>query len=189
MKQTILQSINNGEVRSTDEGLLLPRQGILVTGEYFLRQNGGEWERVRNLVTTEGLAHLLNVAFGSTAKPTSYYLALFSGSVSPAANWTAATFAAAAGEVVSMTEGYTAATRPAWTPVNTSTGSIDNMSSVASLTMATAGSLNVTGSAMLTNNVRGGTTGVLISASRYPVARTFQAGDTFDIGYRISLTV
>ena len=88
-----------------------------------------------------------------------------------------------------MSEGHTAATRPAWTPTNTSTGSIDNMSSVASLTMATAGSLNVTGSAMLTNTVRGGTTGVLISASRYPVARTFQAGDTFDIGYRISLTV
>ena len=48
---------------------------------------------------------------------------------------------------------------------------------------------HVTGSALLTNNVRGGTTGVLISASRYPVARTFQNGDIFDVGYRLSLTV
>ena len=189
MKQTILKAIERGDFQSGDDGLLFPRQGVLVTGEYFLRQNGGEWEVVKNLVTTEGLAHLLNVALGSTAKPAGYYLALFNGAASPAANWTASSFAAAAGEVVSMTEGYTAATRPVWTPANTATGSIDNMASVASLTMATASSLNVTGSAMLTNNVRGGTTGVLISASRYPVARTFQAGDTFDIGYRISLTV
>ena len=189
MKQTILQAINRGDFENTDEGLLFPRQGVLVTGEYFLRQNGGEWEVVRNLVTTEGLAHMLNVGFGSTAKPSGYFIALFNGAAEPAANWTAANFAAAAGEVVSMTEGYTAATRPAWTPANTSTRSIDNMTTVASMTMATSSSLNVTGSALLTNNVRGGTTGVLISASRYPVARTFQNGDIFDVGYRLSLTV
>ena len=189
MKQTILQAINRGDFENTDEGLLFPRQGVLVTGEYFLRQNGGEWETVRNLVTTEGLAHLLNVAFGSTAKPTSYYLALFSGSASPAANWTAATFAAAAGEVVSMTEGYAAATRPLWKPVNTATGSIDNMAAVASLTIATASQLNVTGAAMLTNSTRGGTTGALVSASLYAAPRVFQHGDIYELGYRINLTV
>ena len=189
MHKTILKAIRNGDFQSGDDGLLFPRQGVLVTGEYFLRQNGGDWETVRNLVTTDGLAHLLNVAFGSTAKPAAYYLALFNGAASPAANWTAASFAAAAGEVTSMSEGYTLATRPAWTPANTSGNSIDNMSAVASLTMATAGTLNVTGSAMLTSNVRGGTTGVLVSAGRYPVTRTFQNNDIFDIGYRISLTV
>ena len=173
----------------TDDGVYFPRQGVLAAGEYFDRINGGEWQRTKNLIPTEGLAHILNVAMGSTAKPAGYFLALFSGAAAPAANWTAASFAAAASEIVSLTEGYTNATRPAWTPVNTSTGSIDNMASVASVTIATSSQLNVTGAAMLTNSTRGGTTGVLVSATKYAAARVFQSGDTYEIGYRLSLTV
>lgn len=164
---------------------------VYARGEYFGRVNGGEWRKEGdNLIVLEGLAHILSVAFGQTAKPAGYYLALFSGATAPAANWTAANFAAVASEIVSMTEGYTSPTRPVWTPpASTATGSIDNMASIASVTMATAGTLNVTGAAMLTNSTRGGTTGALISATKYPVARTFQNGDTYDIGYRVSLTV
>ena len=173
----------------TDEGVYFPRQGVLAAGEYFDRINGGEWQRTKNLIQTEGLAHILNVAMGSTAKPAGYFLALFSGAAAPAANWTAASFAAAASEIVSLTEGYTSATRPAWTPTNTSTGSIDNMASVASVTIATSSQLNVTGAAMLTNSTRGGTTGVLVSATKYAAARVFQSGDTYEVGYRLSLTV
>ncbi len=173
----------------TDKGIYFPRQSVLAAGEYFDRINGGEWMRTPNLLPTEGLAHLLNVALGSTAKPAGYFLALFSGAASPAANWTAASFAAAASEIVSLTEGYTSATRPAWTPANTATGAIDNLGAVASVTIATASQLNVTGAAMLTTNARGGTTGALVSATKYAAARVFQNGDTYDIGYRVSLTV
>ena len=173
----------------TDDGIYFPRQSVLAAGEYFDRINGGEWMRTPNLLPTEGLAHLLNVALGSTAKPAGYFLALFSGAASPAANWTAASFAAAASEIVSLTEGYTSATRPAWTPANTATGAIDNLGAVASVTIATASQLNVTGAAMLTTNSRGGTTGALVSATKYAAARVFQNGDTYDIGYRVSLTV
>lgn len=173
----------------TDDGVYFPRQGVLAAGEYFDRINSGEWQRTKNLIPTEGLAHILNVALGSTAKPAGYFLALFSGAAAPAANWTAASFAAAASEIVSLTEGYTNATRPAWTPANTSTGSIDNMASVASVTIATSSQLNVTGAAMLTTSTRGGTTGVLVSATKYAAARVFQDGDTYEVGYRLSLTV
>jgi len=179
-----------GDFQQTEEGILFPREGILAGGEYFGRVNGAEWEKEGdNLITTEGLAHILNVALGPTAKPVGYYLALFSGTAAPAANWTAASFAATANEITSMTEGYTAATRPAWTPGTATAGSIDNMAAVASVTIATVASLNVTGSALLTNSTRGGTSGVLISASKYAAARTFQNGDNYDIGYRINLTV
>lgn len=168
---------------------LAAKIGPKVKGEYFERVNGGEWVRTENLIVTEGLAHMLNVAFGSTAKPAGYYLALFSGAAAPAANWTAANFASVASEIVSMTEGHTSATRPAWTPTNTATNSIDNMTTVASVTIATASQLNVTGAAMLTNSTRGGTTGVLISATKYASTRVFQNGDVYEIGYRLSLTV
>lgn len=174
----------------TPSGVFFHRPGVLVGGEYFGRVNGGQWEKEGdNLIVTEGMAHMLNVALGVTAKPAGYFLAISSGATPPAANWTAGSYAATASEIVSMTEGHTGATRPAWTPAPTSTGSIDNMASVAVLTITTAAQLNVTGAALLSNSQRGGTSGVLVSASLFPAARTFQAGDTYELGYRVNMTV
>lgn len=156
-------------------------------GEFFDRVNGGEWQRIPNKNPTEGLAHLLNVGFGAKAKPAGYYIALFSGNAVPADNWTAANFASVASEIVSMTEGYTSATRPEWKPKDTTANAIDNFETVASVTIATSSQLNVTGAAILTSSVKGGTSGSLISATKYPVVRTFQNGDVYEIGYRITI--
>mgnify|MGYP001773502569 CR=1 FL=1 len=189
LRKELAQAMNKELYDVTNEGVYFPKQGVLASGEYFDRINGGDWQRTPNLIVNEGLSHILNVALGATAKPAGYFLALFSGSAAPANNWTAANFASVASEIVSMTEGYTGPTRPAWTSSNTSGNSIDNMGAVASLTIATTSQLNVTGAALLTNSTRGGTTGALISATKYPVARVFQDGDTYDVGYRVSLTV
>lgn len=190
LRTELVKALHDEVFDVTEEGVFFPRQGVMASGEYFDRINGGEWQRTPNLIVTEGLAHILSVALGATAKPAGYFLALFSGAAAPAANWTAASFAAAASEIVSLTEGYTSPTRPAWTPpASTDTNSIDNMAAIASVTMATAGQVNVTGAAMLTNSTRGGTTGKLISATKYAAERVFQNGDTYDIGYRLSLTV
>lgn len=190
LRKELAAAIHHENFDVTAEGIFFPKQGVMASGEYFDRINGGDWERTPNLIVTEGLAHILSVALGATAKPAGYYLALFSGAAAPAANWTAASFAAAASEIVSMTEGYTSPTRPVWTPpASTATNSIDNMAAIASVTMATAGQLNVSGAAMLTNSTRGGTTGVLVSATKYAAARVFQSGDTYEVGYRLSLTV
>lgn len=188
-KQQLAQAMQAGAYQETDEGIYFPQHGITAKGEYFDRINDGEWTRTENLIPTEGLAHILNVALGTTPKPASYHLALFSAAAQPSANWTAASFASTASEVVSMTEGYSSPTRPAWTPTNTNTGSIDNMTSVAKVTMKTASTISIQGAAMLTNSTRGGTTGALISASKYATPRVFQDSDTYEIGYRISLTV
>ena len=191
LQQEAAREIRAERFDITPDGIYLPRIGARAAGEYFGRVNGGAWQKEGdNLIVTEGFAHLLNVTFDtSTAKPAGYYLAIFSGNTAPAANWTAASFAAVASEIVSMTEGHTGATRPAWTPAKTATGSIDNMAAVASLTIATSSQLNVTGAALLTGSARGGTTGVLVSASLYAAPRTFQAGDIYELGYRINLTV
>lgn len=164
-------------------GILLP------VGEYFHRVNGGEWEHSFNIVPTEGIAHILNVALGPKAKTPNYYLALFSGAAAPTASWTAAQFPAVAGEVVSNTEGYSNANRPVWTPATTETNSIDNITTAAQLTIVTSGTLTVTGAALLTAAAKGSTTGVLISATKFASPRTFQNGDIYELGYRLSLTV
>lgn len=189
LASALLAAVSAKDYTSNDDGSITTGQGITAKGEYFDRINGGEWTRTENLIPTEGLAHILNVALGTTPKPASYHLALFSAAAQPQASWTAASFASTASEIVSMTEGYSAATRPAWTPTNTATNSIDNMAAVAKVTMKTASSLTVQGAAMLTSSTKGGTTGALISASKYAAARVFQDGDTYEIGYRISLTV
>ena len=190
LRQELAADIAAERFDVTANGIYFPRQGVVANGEYFGRVNGGAWAKEGdNLIVTEGFAHMLNSAFDTgTAKAAGHYLAIFSGSTAPAANWTAASFAAVASEIVSMTEGHTGATRPAWTPAKTATGSIDNLAAAASLTIATAGTLNVTGAALLTSSQRGGTTGALVSASLYPVPRTFQNGDVYELGYRINLT-
>lgn len=189
LASSLLAAVSANDYTNNEDGSITTGQGITAKGEYYDRINGGEWTRTENLIPTEGLAHILNVALGTTPKPASYHLALFSAAAQPAANWTAASFASTASEIVSMTEGYSSATRPTWTPANTSTNSIDNMAAVAKVTMKTASSLTVQGAAMLTNSSKGSTAGALISASKYAAPRVFQDGDTYEIGYRISLTV
>ena len=173
----------------TADGLYLPRVGALAVGEYWGRVNGGEWRHEgNNRIVTEGYALMLSVSLSQSPKPAGLYLAICSGTTAPADNWTAATYAATASEIVSMTEGHTGATRPVWTPPNSvAIGTIDNYASPAALTIATAGTLTVTGAAMLTNAQRGGTTGALINASLFNAPRTFQNGDKYDLGYRVSL--
>lgn len=189
LRKELATAIQNEVYDVTEQGIYFPNQGVMAQGQYFDRVNGGEWSVSKNLVVTEGLAHILNVAMGSTPKPTAYYLALFSGATAPAPNWTGANFASVASEIVSTTEGYTNATRPEWKEANTSGNSIDNMTAAASVTIATASTLNVTGAALLTNATRGATTGTLVSATKYAAARVFQNNDVYDIGYRLSLTV
>lgn len=175
----------------TDEGVYFPKQGIMAQGTYFDRVNGGEWNITKNLIVKEGLIDILNTYFiSSKAKQAGFYLALFSGATAPADNWTAANFATVANEIVSQSEGYASATRPIFKPTEATNNTyIDNMTDAASLTIATSSQLNVTGTALLTTSQRGGTTGKLISASKYPAARVFQNGDIFEVGYRIALTV
>ena len=191
LKKELAKAIHNENFDVTESGLYFPTQSVGVKGEYFDRINDGEWMQTLNLITKEGLIDVLNTYFiNSKAKQAGFYLALFSGATAPAANWTAANFATVANEITSLTEGYTSATRPQFVPTSaTDQTYIDNLANTARLTIATSSQLNVTGTALLTNSARGGTTGVLISATKYAAARTFQNGDTYDVGYRFALTV
>lgn len=167
----------------------MSNHNVQVKGEYFERINGGEWVKSENLVTNEGLVHILNTAFGSSPKPQGYHIALYSAAATPQEQWTAQNFASTAGEIVSMSEGYEGATRPKWTPENTATNSIDSLKTAAKFVIKTDSTLTVQGAALLTSATKGGTDGVLVSAIKFNAPRVFQNGDTYELGYRISLTV
>lgn len=189
LRSALAKDLDANRYEETESGLYFPKHKIFAHGVYRVSINGSDFDYHENLVTKEGMMHILNVAIGDKAKSSGYFLALHSGSTAPASNWTAANYASVASEIVSLSEGYTNATRPTFNTVNTTDQTyIDNYSREAKVTIAASSQITITGSAVLSSNQRGGTTGVLISATKYPAAYTLNNGDTFDIGYRIALS-
>lgn len=178
--------VAEGDFERTEGGVLIHGSALL-KGNYITTINGKDRQESPNLLPTEGIAYILGL-LGETSKVAGFFLAPFAGAVNPAANWTAANFATNAVEITSLTEGFSNDTRPAWVPGSPSGGVIGNASSVAQFTVACSSVLNISGMGLLSSNVRGGTSGVLLSATRYPAVRVVNDGDTFEVIYNVSLT-
>ena len=184
-----MQQIDDGNVMVSAQGIMFPKLSAMVAGEYLVSSPGYEDSVEANLLPTQALNHILNVALdSSTAKAGAFYLALFSGDYTPVAGLTAATFAASAGELTSNTEGYSETTRRVWTPAPAASGMIDNTASRANFTIATGTSVVIRGAALLSEAVKGSTAGVIISCARFSQARTQYNADAFTLGYRVTLT-
>lgn len=181
-------ALRNGEIEITDCGIVFPKQGVRASGVYFHSVNGEDERQDPNLLPDASILNILNVVFGATAKQSTWYLSLYANAVSPAANWTQANYPATAGEITSLTEGFSQATRPTWTPGVAAAGAIDNLSARSTFTIVCTTSLTVNGAALHSDNTRGGTTGVLGSAARFGQARTLYNDDSFQLGYRVTLT-
>lgn len=173
--------LDNHQYEVSDAGVEFPRAKVMIFGEY--EDNYG---RTPNLVPTEGLNHILMVALSNTAKLNNFYIALYSGNYTPTAALTAANFAATATEIVSNTEGYSEVTRPVWTPTITAAGVMDNYVAKAAFTIATATQVTIRGAALLSDPVKGSTSGVLISAAKFAADRVEYSGNIYNLGYRVS---
>jgi hypothetical protein len=184
----VRNALDRGDFILADDGLILPREGIRARGTYFHSVNGEDERIDHNLIPDAGILSILNVYFGATAKINAFYLALFSGAVNPPANLTAANFAATMTEITSNTEGYSQVTRPQFVSSPASAGTIGNLSNKAQFSIVCTTSITVNGAAMLSDNTKGGTAGVLPSCSRFASARTLFNGDTFELGYTVTLT-
>lgn len=184
-RRDIERELRSGTFDATEDGLLLPKSGIVARGLFTDYVSGKKIGDTPNLVVDQGFVDILNTYFGDTAKKTSFHVALFSGAVSPAANWTAASFASTASEITSGSEGYSQATRPTFTEAAATTPQIDNYSSKAAFTIVTASILNVNGCALLSESTKGSTSGVLVAATRYANTRQLQNTDAYEVGYRI----
>ncbi|MBX9914092.1 MAG: hypothetical protein K2Y25_09345 [Pseudomonadaceae bacterium] len=178
-----------GNFEMTADGLLFPKQGVLASGIYYGSVNGGDDEEEgKNLLPDQSMLDMLNVYFGAGTKRPNWYLALFAGQINPAANWTAANFAATASEIVSGSQGYSNATRPAFTTAPAAANQIGNIASKAAFNIVCTTSLNVEGAALLSDSGKGSTGGVLASAARYAQPRIVYNGDVYEVGYLVSLT-
>lgn len=184
-RRDIERELRSGTFDATPDGLLLPKSGIIARGLFTDWVNGEKVGDTPNLVVDQGFVDILNTYFGATSKKAGFYVALYAGAISPAANWTAANFASTASEITSGSEGYSQATRPQWVPAAATTPQIDNYASKAAFTIVTASILNVNGVALLSESTKGSTSGVLDAATRYGSTRQLQNTDAYEVGYRI----
>ncbi len=146
------------------------------------------WEaQVHNLVVNQGLKDMNDKYFRGSSYSATWYIGLYGAAASnnPTANDTAASHPG----FTEITP-YSNATRPAcaFNPATTADPSvIDNAGSPSSFTInATA---TVGGAFLISDNTKGGTAGVLFSASDFgsPGDRSVVSGDTLLVTYTFSL--
>jgi len=147
-----------------------------------------KWEdKAHNLVVNVGLADMNDKYFSGSAYTATWFLGLVNNSPSP--SYAAGdTMASHAGWVESTD--YTQANRPTVTFGSATVADpsvIDNSGAVDVFTMNA--SVTIAGAFLTSNNTKGGTTGILFSASTFqsPGARTVVSGDTLNVTYEFSL--
>lgn len=154
------------------------------------RDAGGnlKWEaESHNLVVNAGLKDMNDKYFTGSAYTAAWYLGLYGAAASnnPAAGDTASSHAGWT-EVTA----YSNATRPACTFVAASTADPSVISNTASPAVFNINGTTTCGGAFLiSNNTKGGTTGVLFSAADFsaPGDRAVASGDTLTLTYTFNL--
>jgi len=147
-----------------------------------------KWEdKEHNLVVNVGLKDMNDKYFTGSAYTAAWFIGLYGAGASntPAAGDTAASHAGWT-EVTA----YSQATRPAATFAAATTADpsvITNSASVAVFSIN--GTTTVGGAFLISNNTKGGTTGILFSAADFqsPGDRAVVSGDTLNVTYQFSL--
>lgn len=191
MKQSHVEEVRgfveSGDFKMTDGGVLI-HNAIMARGRYYHTVNGLDEQVDDNLIVSEGILYLLEAGLGTNTTIGTWYLALYTGNATPTAAWTAANFASNATESTNNADGYSESTRQTWVAGAAAAGKIGNLASRADFTIATPTTVTVYGAGLLSSNVKGGTTGTLVSASRFATERTLNDTDVFSLGYEVELT-
>lgn len=144
-----------------------------------------------NTFTTEGMAYLLNIIFGTTSKAGSaiFYVGIFKNNVTPAVGDTAAAKLGAAGaygECQDADYDSPATDKPSYTIATTSTATCTNAASPASFTIA--GSITVYGAFLSTSKAKTATDGYLMCAKKFSASRAVIDDDVLSVTYVITAT-
>lgn len=180
--QKIIRALDEGAFEVSENGILIPSLRLLAEGQFCYHKRGEPEEFSSNLVVTEGLNYILSSALrGVTAIP-SWFIAVFSGDVSVAAGWEASNFTANSTEATA----YASTSRPAWTPAAVSGGIISSYAAKAEFVATSAVTLR--GAALISSSVKSGTSGTLVSASRFATDKALAEDEILDVGYQLVLT-
>jgi hypothetical protein len=186
------RAIANHKYEKTEDGqIYLPSARAFIGGVFRhahapAGQDFGPWVVDPNRIVNEGLDYILGAALGGQSQVSQFYLAPFSGNVTPGASWTGANFAAQSTEF----QAYTATNRLPWnTPGAASAQSLGNTAALADSTLVfnSGGPYNLYGVGLVQASGKGATTGKLIAATRFANPRLNMAGgDKLALEYVIS---
>ena len=154
---------------------------------YEVIRNGeviDKWED-KNIIVDEGLNYILDTAFSAGSPITTWYLGLFKNSYTPVASNTLATFPGV-GVAAEATTEYNEANRPAWVEAGVSAKVITNSASPAVFNIGSA--VTIQGAFLASSNTKGGTSGVLSAASKFPASRILQVNDVLNIVYSLTIS-
>lgn len=179
----VQDAIQEGRVEMTETGLVVPTEGLAIRGivSYGVRGTDTEW--TNNLIVGEGLNYLVAAATGSEVPISNWYIAVFSSDVEVQSSWTAATFAASAGEFIN----YVGAERPQWQPGAVAAGARNSFASKASFEATEDGSI-VRGAALISASGKSSTAGKLLGATRFNTDKPLDTGEILDVGYGLQLS-
>lgn len=177
-----MRAIRNKHYEETPNGVLFPRMGAFVAGQYTTWVNDRDMQVDPNVVPAEGIAQILKSGLNGTP----CYIAGFTQNVTPNGSLTAALFDT---NLTEFTD-YDESTRRAWTvPTDPVSGAYSNSASPAVFTTSTGiVDLDVYGAGLLTQAAKEATTGKLIAASKFSSKRTLNAADKLTIQYDLSAT-
>lgn len=158
--------------------------GLKIGGLFHFKlvRNGrvvDEWED-KNLITNEGLNHILNAVLHAATQITTWYVGVFEANATPLATWTGANVAANATESTA----YDETTRPAYVEAASTAQSTTNLATPAQFTINAT--KTIYGAFLISTNTKADTAGVLLAAAKFSVARAVQAGDLLLVDYTIS---
>ena len=189
----------NNKAKSTDKVFAeaaaggASQDGARAGGVYFFecydKEGNLKWkEEAKNLVVNVGLKDMNDKYFSGSSYTAAWYLGLITG---PGAGTTIDPSDTMSSHVGwSENTSYSQATRPACSFGAATTADpsvISNSSSVAVFSIN--GTATIAGAFLTSNNTKGGTTGILFSASDFqsPGDRAVVSGDTLNVTYQFSL--
>lgn len=183
----LLRALRNRHYEKAENGLLFPRQHVMVGGYFTTWVNEGEQFDVdHNLVPSEGLVYLLNTGYKAGTPASALYLAPFSGNITPSGSITAANFTSTATEFTS----YDETTRVQWQADAVSGTSVANATTKAAFTMSTGvASQTLYGAGLLSASAKSSTSGSCLAATRFSSPKTgLNAGDVLNVQYTVSMS-
>ena len=180
-RNEIGRAVRNNHYEETDTGIFLPRSGLFVGGAFEVEVNGRERSIEPNIVTNVGMNYLLGALTGSAAISL-WYVAPFSGNITPVVTQTTADFPTVCTEATA----YTSATRPAWAYDPVASQAIANDAVRSSFTIN--GSVTIWGAAIISVSTKSATTGSLFAYSKFGASRALVLDDVLTIKYTVSAT-
>ena len=149
----------------------------------IIRPNGEiELSTDFNLIPQVGIDHLAGLLRGDGTVPnSSWFLGVFSGNYVPTSGVTAADLPTVVGESTV----YSQSTRPVWQNSYDGVSTIDNIASKAVFTFTAATTLY--GAFIVSNSVKAGNTGLLLSIARFNTPKVMDIGTQFSVIAGITL--